>query len=327
MNVFEVMHVDSASEFIHLMRRSHELWRGRNDTETDWIFRGQPNETWHLEPSAHRHNTQMALIRTYHEFLSRKFADVDWKSWAAPELELIPHRWRLPLKDVALEALVHATLVRDFVLLADEVRHHVKVEPFFYDLLDPETPAFSKYFNGHLANEELEIFAIAQHHGIPTLLLDWSFDPLVASYFAAEGLVNESNCNNLAVWALRRSLFESKTSWPLARLTIRAGVTPFVDAQAALFTWCPSIYPLKLAHGKLPRFDTLVRCLATNPDFAECERPFLRKVILPYAEALPLLKLLWRERLTTAHLMPTFDNIARALRLRSQWIQDSAGLI
>src|SRR5947199_161566 len=110
MNVFEVIQVESAGEFIQLMRRSHALWRGRSDTETE---------------------------------------------------------------------------------------------------------AFSRYFNGRLADEELEIFAIAQHHGIPTLLLDWSFDPLVAAYFAAEGNIDEPASHDLAVWALRRSLFETKAPWPL----------------------------------------------------------------------------------------------------------------
>jgi len=89
-----------------------------------------------------------------------------------------------------------------------------------------------------------EWLALAQHYGLPTRLLDWSRNPLVAAYFA----VNEKTETDSAIYVLKSKKYpissdeENKSPFEYSeqRKFIPAHITERIIAQSGLFTIHPN---------------------------------------------------------------------------------------
>jgi len=182
-------------------------------------------------------------------------------------------------------------------------------------------------------NDWIDFMALAQHHGLPTRLLDWSRRSYVAAYFAASDALQRraewKPDTRLAVWALDTAAVEGLTRRPVGPppyepdsmiphirvITVPGATSNHIAAQAGLFT-------LQKETGK-PQALLTERSL--EDDLLESPR-LLRKYELPVAEASKLLHLCSLHEITATTIFRSYDGAAKAvLDLTAIWSEGQLG--
>jgi len=270
----------SARAFLDALHPSDKRWRAN---PASWIFRGHADSNWRLLPSAFRRESLAA------------FDD------RAPDPATLPEDAR-----AAGERLI----LRQFGEGLDLVGLPLPgMSRAALDELKPETPHAPQW-----PRECLELAALAQHHGVPTRLLDFTRSGHVAAYFAGQRPLGSTE-GSIAVWALDTAFLEHGTRcatiwFELARVS--RAVNPNLHAQSGVFVvWTGSDELLSLdaivagvCSGALPLCSGSVRK----------SRPIMRKLVLPARHGPELLGLLVDERISGATLFPGVEGVVRQLK-------------
>ncbi|HEV7426054.1 MAG TPA: FRG domain-containing protein [Thermoanaerobaculia bacterium] len=314
----EEIHFTSAIDFLKYLHLTGDHW-GTSPACT-WMFRGQGDARWPLLPRAWREPFDSLLQRLAapsEAFLRgdarRVAALARYNGRAATAESCDDETFVQNIATLLVRTAGELFAIDEFVRLSDNVGlripsarasvyndfmdrlSRIHLDAVLHGDLDWLLPAFD------------DTFGLAQHHGVPTRLLDFTLRPMVAAFFAAQNAAGET----IAVWAVDRlSLMASR----VAVLTCRRYDNTFLHAQDGVFLYDSEAPYDFLRSGTWPSLEAVLA--------AEQTERAIRKLTLPSSESGPLLRLLWRERVSAAHLMPTYDNVVKSVPFYWRYLDD-----
>jgi hypothetical protein len=282
------------------------------DLREEYIFRGIECSSYKLIPSAIRKNDKgdFEIDDYVDDYLQR--GTYDWIKQINKEIGVL--RKFISIADKSGLKVLCSDRIRSIMHMTfdSELTKNLKKD----DMKNNEKWPSSEYF---------EIIALAQHYGMPTRALDWSYDYKIALYFAVSSFFNENDRSDCVLWGLNYSKIENSYlrgidqellhKFPLYLYRPEYSSNPNLNAQKGLFTFWREEVQEKINFNPLE--ENLINYIENHEkgktDYFTKDKLFYKFIIPPKFKK-DILKELYADGYSEEYLFPGYEGVVKSIK-------------